>query len=277
VRCVGSDAGAADTPAAGSGGAGAAGAAGSGPAAGSGGASACTIIPEETAGPYPADNSNNASGPGGPGGPPGTSTSAAASANSTANINALAMSGIVRSDIRSSLPPGSATADGVPLKVTLTIVDATDGCTPLSGHAVYLWHCDRSGNYSLYAQSLSNENYLRGVQETDDAGQVTFTSIYPACYSGRWPHIHFEVYASLDSATDAKNKLATSQLAMPEDICNIVFQQAGYAASISNLQQVSLATDNVFSDDLALTETPTVTGNVDDGYVAALTVGIKPG
>jgi protocatechuate 3,4-dioxygenase beta subunit len=267
VRCVGNPADASD---AGSGGA--SGANAGSAAAGSGGASACTTIPEETEGPYPADNSNSAGG-GGPGRPGSTADASA----STTNINALALAGIVRSDIRASLLPGSATATGVPLKVRLTIVDASDGCTPLAGYAVYVWHCDQSGNYSLYAQSLASENYLRGVQETDDSGQVTFTTIYPACYSGRWPHIHFEIYPSLDSATDAKNKLATSQLAMPEDICDIVFAQSGYAASITNMAKISLGSDNVFGDDLAITQTPTVTGNVDDGYVASLTVGIDPG
>ena len=43
---------------------------------------------------------------------------------------------------------------------------------------------------------------LRGVQAADSNGQVTFTSIFPGCYSGRWPHIHFEVYPSLSAATD---------------------------------------------------------------------------
>lgn len=57
------------------------------------------------------------------------------------------------------------------------------------GAGVYLWHCDRDGNYSLYSQAAANENYLRGAQEADAGGTVTFQSIFPACYSGRWPHI----------------------------------------------------------------------------------------
>jgi protocatechuate 3,4-dioxygenase beta subunit len=53
------------------------------------------------------------------------------------------------------------------------------------------------GNYSLYSEAAAGENYLRGAQEVDAAGTASFTSISPACYSGRWPHVHFEVYASL--------------------------------------------------------------------------------
>ncbi len=146
--------------------------------------------------------------------------------------------------------------------------------TPLAGAAVYLWHCDREGRYSLYSQGAENENYLRGVQEADGDGRVTFTSIFPACYSGRWPHIHFEVYPSLDDALNTSSILRTSQLAMPEDVCDVVFAEAGYEQSVRNLAQTSLTTDMVFSDDGAVHQLATVTGSVADGYVAALAVGI---
>ena len=148
-----------------------------------------TTIPEETAGPYPGDGSNG--------------------------VNVLAESGIVRSDIRSSFGDASGVAEGVPLTVTLTVVDNANGCVPLTGAAVYLWHCDRDGQYSMYADAIKDENYLRGVQETDANGNVTFTTIFPAAYSGRWPHIHFEVYPTVDDATAGTNLRATSQLALP--------------------------------------------------------------
>ncbi|MDY7231287.1 intradiol ring-cleavage dioxygenase [Hyalangium rubrum] len=208
----------------------------------------CSRIPEETAGPYPGDGSN---GP-----------------------NVLSQSGVVRSDIRSSVGSATGTAEGVPLTVTLTLVDSSNGCTPLSGHAVYLWHCDREGRYSLYSSGVTNQNYLRGVQATDSNGQVTFTTIFPACYSGRWPHIHFEVYPNLASATSAGNKLATSQLALPEDACDAVYATTGYQSSVTNLQRVTLSNDNVFSDG-SDSQLATVTGSVSGGYVATLTVAIN--
>ena len=46
-----------------------------------------------------------------------------------------------------------------------------------------------------------------------------------------------------------------------------------YPQSTQNLSQVSLATDNVFSDGAEL-ETPTITGSVADGYTIALTAAI---
>ena len=100
---------------------------------------------------------------------------------------------------------------------------------------MYLWHCDQAGLYSLYSDGVTNENYLRGVQEADADGRVTFKTIFPAAYSGRWPHMHFEVYASLGDATGGGSPITTSQLALPEDVCNAVFATAGYEQSVQNL------------------------------------------
>jgi protocatechuate 3,4-dioxygenase beta subunit len=159
------------------------------------------------------------------------------------------------------------------MTVTLTIVDAS-GCVPLPGYAVYLWHCDRDGNYSMYSAAVAGENYLRGVQETDAEGKVTFTSIFPGCYSGRWPHIHFEVYPTLASATNAGNKVSTSQLALPEASCDEAYAASGYATSVANLAGTSLAGDNVFSDGSSL-QLAEVTGSVAAGYAATLTVAVN--
>jgi len=164
---------------------------------------------------------------------------------------------------------------GVPLTITLTVVNTNASCASLAGYAVYLWHCDQLGRYSLYSSGATGENYLRGVQVTDSTGSVTFTSIYPACYSGRWPHIHFEVYSSLAAATGGtgNSALKTSQIAMPASANSAVFATATYTASVANYSAVSLATDGVFSDGATL-ETPTVTGSVSAGYAIALQVGV---
>lgn len=233
--------------------------AGCGPAGSSGAATAsagtsaavgasCAIIPEETAGPYPGDGSN---GP-----------------------NVLAVNGVVRQDIRSSFGSSTTVAEGILLNIQLTIQDADD-CAPLAGAAVYLWHCNREGEYSLYSQAVADENYLRGVQAADDNGLVRFTSIFPACYSGRWPHIHFEVYPSLELATDEANKIATSQIALPQDACDAVYATEGYEQSIQNMTQVSLTRDNVFGEDGGAQQLGTMTGSVSDGYTVALTVPVR--
>lgn len=210
-------------------------------------ASACTVIPKETEGPFPGDGSN---GP-----------------------NALTQSGMVRRDIRSSVGTSTTKAEGVPLSVALTIVDTKNGCKPMAGAAVYAWHCDRAGRYSMYSQGVTSENYLRGIQEADANGVVHFDTIFPAAYQGRWPHIHFEVYPTLAKASSSANKLATSQLALPEKESNLVYATAGYEQSVANMKQTPLSRDMVFSDGVT-TQMPTISGNVKDGYQAALVVGL---
>jgi protocatechuate 3,4-dioxygenase beta subunit len=196
-------------------------------------------LPEETSGPFPGDGSNGA--------------------------NVLNQSGIVRSDITSSFGSSTTKAEGVPLNITMTINDYANNEAPLAGGAVYLWHCDREGRYSLYSQGVTDENYLRGVQETDNRGQVKFITIFPACYSGRSPHIHFEVYPSLAKATNSANKIATSQMALPEATCKAVYATSGYEQSLSNMSRISLDSDNVFRDGYDL-QMPTVTGDLSSGY-----------
>ncbi|MFI5707203.1 intradiol ring-cleavage dioxygenase [Kribbella sp. NPDC051620] len=204
-------------------------------------------IPAETAGPFPGDGSN---GP-----------------------NVLTESGIVRGDLTKSFGTATGVAEGVPLTVQLVVLDAGKD-TPLPGAAVYLWHCDAQGRYSLYDGEITKENYCRGVQAADAAGEVTFTTIFPAAYQGRWPHIHFEVYSSLSEATAAGKISATSQLALPEDACSAVYATSGYDGSAQNLAQTSLQTDNVFRDDAAVHQLATMSGDAKTGFTARLAVGV---
>lgn len=204
-------------------------------------------IPDETAGPYPGDGSN---GP-----------------------DVLENSGIVRGDIRSSIG-GGTTAAGVPMTLALTILDTAHGGVPFKDAAVYVWHCDAAGGYSMYSDGIEGETYLRGVQVANADGQVTYTSIFPACYTGRWPHIHFEVYPTVGDITDSTKAIATSQVALPQDISETVYALAGYEGSASNLSQVSLTTDNVFSDDGGALQLATVTGDASSGYQVKLTVAV---
>jgi protocatechuate 3,4-dioxygenase beta subunit len=219
---------------------------------GGGSTSTCSVIPEETAGPFPGDGSNTAGG---------------------GIANALALSGVVRSNIRSSFAGASAVAGGVPLTVKLRIVNTNGSCADLAAYAVYLWHCDREGRYSMYSIGVTAENYLRGVQATDSNGTATFETIFPGCYAGRVPHLHFEIFRSANTATVFSNRLKTSQLAFPVATCNEVYALAGYEASVTNFRAVSFASDNVFSDGVN-TQLATVTGSAAAGYVATLTVGI---
>ncbi|AZT92786.1 MAG: intradiol ring-cleavage dioxygenase [Brevibacterium aurantiacum] len=216
----------------------------------SGSDSLVTEIPDETAGPYPADGSN---GP-----------------------DILEQSGIVRSDIRSNID-GSETVEGVALTFTLKVTDMANDNKAFEGVAVYAWHCDAQGRYSMYSEGVEDATWLRGVQVADEKGEVTFTSVFPACYTGRWTHIHFEIYPDVDSITDADNAIATSQMALPEDACNAVFELSVYDGSAENLSNVSLDDDNVFGDDGGEHQMATISGDTDKGYVASLDVPVDTG
>ena len=181
---------------------------------------------------------------------------------------------MVRGDIRASFGTGSGTAEGVPMTLELVIADLAKNGSPFTGVAVYVWHATRDGKYSLYSQGITNENYLRGVQLAGADGRVRFTSIFPACYDGRWPHIHFEIYPDQASITDAGKAIATSQVALPQNVCETVYAQPGYEQSVSNLKKVSLSTDNVFGDDSGALQLATVTGDVTSGYTVTLNVGV---
>jgi protocatechuate 3,4-dioxygenase beta subunit len=139
---------------------------------------------------------------------------------------------------------------------------------------VYLWHCDRAGNYSLYSNGVTNQNWLRGVQAADANGKLSFTTIFPGCYAGRWPHIHFEVFQNLTAAGNWSNKIATSQIALPKATCDVVYATSGYEASVRNLSGITLASDNVFSDGSQL-QLPSITGDATTGYTATLTVAVN--
>ncbi|MET0303191.1 MAG: 3,4-dioxygenase subunit beta, partial [Microbacteriaceae bacterium] len=144
----------------------------------------------------------------------------------------------------------------------------------LVGRGVYLWHCDREGSYSLYSRGAENENYLRGVQEVDANGAVSFTSIFPAAYSGRWPHIHFEVYSDVATAVASGPIVKTSQIALPKEACAAVYATSGYEQSVRNLASTSLTSDNVFGDDGGIHQIATMSGSVSSGYRAALTIAV---
>lgn len=208
----------------------------------------CTRIPEEIAGPNGAD------------GEYGTSV--------------LDRAGIVRRDVRSNIDGTRARADGVALQVRVRVVDTAAGCRPIAGAAVYLWSPDAYGRYSVFDPALDGATYLRGVQVTDADGFAVFDGIVPGTYPGRWPHFHFEVYPSAAAATTYRNKIATSDLAVPEDVCRAAFAAMDYGPSLRNMVNTPMSDDPSFTDDTAGLQRLAVAGSVAAGYVGTVTVGV---
>jgi protocatechuate 3,4-dioxygenase beta subunit len=186
---------------------------------------ACLPTPREIKGPFPADGSNGRPRP----------------------INVLDLDGIERRDIRSSFSGLGGEADGVPLQLELELRRTGDACTPLVSHAVYLWQNDAAGAYSLY--NIRDANYLRGLQGADSSGRLSFTTIVPGCYGGRFPHCHFEVFESVAAATAGAAPLLVSQLAFPASECGAIYRtDARYGESLANLERLPIERDFVFGD-----------------------------
>jgi protocatechuate 3,4-dioxygenase beta subunit len=152
---------------------------------------------------------------------------------------------------------------GVPMTLTISVVDSSNGCTPLAGVLVDIWHCDKDGNYSQYG-SLNSVNWLRGRQTTDASGKATFISIFPGWYSGRAPHIHIEVLNAGGSS------LLVSQLAFPVELYNTVYASTGYRGA----PDTSNSADGIFSNSLSANLIDSSSGSVSSGYTILKTITV---
>lgn len=194
------------------------------------GSGSCVVIPTETIGPYPLSTLLNSSM-------------------------------ILREHVAED-------KTGVPLQLKLKLVNVNNNCTPVSAY-VYIWHCDKDGNYSGYG-SEAGKTYCRGVQYTDTSGVAHFTSIYPGWYAGRITHIHFQIFLTAYGSNAQSTKI--SQLAFPQSITQAVYNSALYTKG-QNTSVTSFAADNVFSDGVEY-QMAGVTGSVTEGFIAELEVGL---
>ena len=135
----------------------------------------------------------------------------------------------------------------VPLTVRLRLLSTGSG-RPMPGYAVRLWQCEP-------------EDGPGGARETaDPAGWVSFPGAFPDAGTGRWPHVHFEVFARGGA------RLHAAQLALPGDAC-------AEAVGRHHLSGQTLGDDECFAEGWTL-EIPSVTGDARRGLVATRTVGV---
>jgi protocatechuate 3,4-dioxygenase beta subunit len=153
----------------------------------------CVVRPEETEGPYFVDEKLN------------------------------------RSDIRSDPSDGSV-KEGLTLLLAFRVSPMSNGCAPLAGAQVDVWHCDAMGTYSDSTDPGFNtvgKKFLRGYQVTDANGVAQFTTIYPGWYQGRTVHVHFKIRSG---AASGKTYDFTSQLFFDDTVTDQVHAQQPYAA-----------------------------------------------
>lgn len=175
-----------------------------------------------------------------------------------------------RSDVRVE-PSDSSIKDGAPLELIFQVSQVSpDGCPPLEGAVVDIWHCDAQGVYSGVSDprfDTSQLSFLRGYQATDANGSARFITIYPGWYSGRAVHIHFKIRTTAGTGNSYE---FTSQLFFDEAVTAQVYAQPPYAAK--GPADVPNAADGIFRSgggQLLLTPTP-----IADGYSATFDIGL---
>ncbi|KAH8430698.1 intradiol ring-cleavage dioxygenase [Aspergillus melleus] len=97
---------------------------------------------------------------------------------------------IMRQDVREE-----KYSDGVDSFLEVQYIDVNT-CRPVPGAIVDVWQANATGVYSgistsgNYAADGLDSTYLRGIQQTDADGVVTFSTIFPGHYDGRATHTH---------------------------------------------------------------------------------------
>lgn len=167
---------------------------------------------------------------------------------------------------------------GIPLSLTLKVVDFDNGCAPVPGAIVYIWHCDASGEYSGYNVTQNGnhagETFLRGVQLADANGRVNFRTIFPGWYTGRYTHIHIQVYAPNVALSSTGSALITTQLTFPAATIQAVYNFSTLYPHGQNTSVPTWQSDQVFGNGIGSELAPT-SGTVLSGFAAGLVIGLS--
>ncbi|MER6179078.1 intradiol ring-cleavage dioxygenase [Streptomyces sp. NPDC001652] len=185
---------------------------------------------------------------------------------------------------------------GVPLTLRLTVVDATDGCTPVPGAAVEIWHCDAWGYYSGYTtanpggsapaesedgSTADDRTYLRGYQIANGNGVVRFETIFPGWYTPRTCHIHVKVHTGgekEDGTYEGGKANYTGQFFFDDTVAEQIFTLEPYSRHSGSY--TTLDNDMVYDGGGASSGLLTLKAvhkkDPSKGYKGFLTLGIDP-
>lgn len=143
--------------------------------------------------------------------------------------------------------------EGVPLTLDIQIIDVNT-CEPVPQAFLEIWHCNSTGVYSgVVANGNGNSEdttnldntFLRGIQQSDEDGVVTFQTLFPGHYTGRATHIH--VMTSQDATVNANETLSggsvthVGQMFFDQDLISQVETVEPYA---SNTQDITKNADD---------------------------------
>lgn len=180
--------------------------------------------------------------------------------------------GILRQDIRRGFAGFAGNAEGVPMTLSLTLRNIKKDFAAAQHYAVYVWHADAAGEYSVF--NMSTTNYLRGVGVTDRDGRVRFSTVFPGTYRGRLPHIHFEVYPSLHSASDVRHRLLSSRILFPDIVSQSVYgSHSAYADSVARYSELTFQRpDDLYENTQSALRVARVSGSAVSDLTASLTI-----
>ena len=168
-----------------------------------------------------------------------------------------------RADIRAE-PAGGEPQAGVPLGVRLVVRDAANGCRPVRGARVDLWHANAVGVHSgIAAANTAGLLFLRGRQRTGADGAVTFSTIFPGWYPGRAVHLNYRVTRG--------SRRFSSQLFLPPSATSAVVATAPYAER--GAPPVTNAEDRDYRNGGSRLLAK-LTGDVTAGFQATSTIGL---
>lgn len=176
-----------------------------------------------------------------------------------------------RSDIRTN-SSDNAVKEGVPLTLNINVASVGEnGCTPIEGAQVDIWHCDALGVYSGVSDpnaDTTGQDFLRGFQRTDANGAVQFQTIYPGWYSGRAVHIHFTIRTQSAEGSDYQ---FTSQFFFDDALTDQVHALEPYASK--GQRNTRNSNDNIFlggGDQLVLN----LQGDATSGLTGSMSIGL---
>jgi protocatechuate 3,4-dioxygenase beta subunit len=130
------------------------------------------------------------------------------------------------------------------------------------------------------ARNIDSTRFLRGVQLTDKAGLVEFSTLYPGWYSGRAIHVHLKVHiGGAGEARYAGGHIAhTGQLFFPEDITERVARMEPYAKRLK-IHRTTQTEDGIFQAQHGagvMLSMERIGKKDDDGYRATVTLAVDP-
>ncbi len=181
-----------------------------------------------------------------------------------------------RRDILSNID-GSNTQSGIPLTLTIVVLDGGKGCSPYAGAQIDIWHCNASGVYSDEAvENTTTETWLRGYQVTDANGKVTFQTIVPGWYQGRTTHIHLRLRSTYNMASSTSDGSNTTQLFFAQTFVDrLATTVAPYNAEGKN--PTTNASDHVYAQEENGANVLALAGDDTTGYSGAITLVLPIG